>query len=504
MPNGELRSVPRRLFDSCWGNYVAVARDDHTGNALIARDPGGGLTLHVIDAGGVAVLTDALPSWLAETVDRPTPVDRVELGRALALPILSTYRSLLRNVRLVVAGQSLEWDGRFGATELVWDPVAHCRTAAAPQALRAAVLDATEAHSSKHDRLMLELSGGLDSAVVLGALAARTDLSGVRCINFTTGYAGGDERATARDAASRASIELVEVAAHEAEIDYRAHLSGPQPLQPLLYGLDPVLEASSAGVAGAFGASAIFTGQGGDSVFYQMPTDKVALDAMRAYGIKALFSRTAFDAARRTHASIWRMQWRMLLDRFGLTRLEQMPPNLAILPRGVAEDVSGTDLSHPWLAGARGIAPGKHFHLLVLANCQLFNGPTPRGRSCDLIHPLMSQPVVEACLGLPSYMLSHGSNDRALARELFADLLPPSIARRRGKGEASGYYRRALVHNLVFLKEHLLDGTLAANGLLDPDAIAPMLDEDALLWREDVRVLTVLASFEAWARYWRL
>jgi asparagine synthase (glutamine-hydrolysing) len=82
---------------------------------------------------------------------------------------------------------------------------------------------------------------------------------------------------------------------------------------------------------------------------------------------------------------------------------------------------------------------------------------------------------------MPSYKLSYGTNDRALARDLFADILPTSIARRRGKGEVSSYYRRALVENLPFLRPFLLDGTLAAHGFLDADTLDELMTDETLM-----------------------
>lgn len=493
------------LFSGTWGNYVAIARDNETGDSVIARDPSGGLTAHVIDAGGVAVVCDELPRWLVTAIDRPMTIDAQALAQALATPITTTHRSLLHHVVTVSAGSSIRWRSRFFDGRKNWDPAAfYKRGENDPTSLRTAVLDAVRAYRALHRDILLELSGGLDSAIVLGALAAEGDARGLKCVNFATTYAGGDERATARDAAERAGVELIEVIAREEDVDYRTHLAQTQPVQPQLYGLDPVLETAVSGLADAFGSSAIFTGQGGDAVFYQMPTDKVAIDFMRNHGAKGLFSSAAMDAAKRIHSSIWRVQWRMIRDRFAGTRPDRMPAVLGLLGPAARERLDPTAGDHPWLSNAADLPPGKRLQLLAIANCQLFNGPTRRRQHSALIHPLLSQPVVEACLRIPSYELSYGTMDRALARALFSDLLPPSIAKRRGKGETSSYYRRAIIGNLDFLRAHLLEGTLAANGFLDSDALDALMTEQAVIWNEEARMLAILASFESWARYWRL
>lgn len=494
----------RLLFETVWGSYVVFSRGQSRSSVLVARDPSGGLPVWIIDGGGVAVICDSFPEWLRRAVDRVLPIEKRVLANALATPLVTTHRSLLKNVALVPAGVGITWEGRLGGSETMWKPVAPTDGADGAGRIRDAVLSTVSSLARDHDRLLIELSGGLDSAIVLGALASSRERGEIMCVNLATVHRGGDERLTARAAADRWSVELVEFEANEKELDYRPQLGAPQPLQPILYGLDAVLESAVSGVADAFEAGATLTGQGGDAVFFQLPTDKVAIDYARRHGLRALFSQVALDAARRTRKSLWRVQWRILRDRLVGTRPERMPMTTAFLGPTALDYVDAELCEHPWLRETSHLPPGKQLQLLAITNCQLFNGPTPRRQHAPLIHPLMAQPVLEACLATPLYQLSWGTADRALARAAFADLIPASIARRRGKGETSIYYRRAIVENLPFLKQHLLDGCLVANGFLDSDALSAIMTEDALLWHEDAHMLTVLSSFESWARHWGL
>lgn len=493
------------LFTRCWGSYFAVVFNEEMHEAWIGRDPGGGLPVHVIDAGGIAVATDQLPAWLAAAIERPLPVDKAMLANALAMPLVTTHRSLLHNVFHVPAGAALNWRARFGECRQLWRPASSWAAGDHdPHAMREIVFTVVRAWAGIHPRILVELSGGLDSTIVVGALKSSGGGENLAAINLATTYAGGDERELARAVADRCGVELVEFTARESELDFEPTLQGPQPLQPNLYGLDPLLEASVAGAATAFGSDAIVTGQGGDATFFQIPTEKVPIDLMRAIGPRALFSDTAFDAARRTRRSIWSIQWLMVRDRIFGTRPDRMPVSVYPLADKARALIDPAFADHPWLNGVAQLPPAKQTQILTIANCQLFNGPTRRGAAATMRHPLLAQPVMEAWLAAPTFVLSTGTQDRALARQLFAELLPPSVARRRGKGEASIYYRRALVENLDYLREHLLDGTLVAHGLLDPDKLEYLLDEQVLLWSEEARLLPSLASFESWARYWRL
>ena len=496
--------VPGWLFARCWGAYLAVSMGDGS-EVHLARDPSGNLPAHVIDAGGVAVVSDHLPAWLADLIGRAIPIDRAMLANALAMPLLTTHRSLLQNIEHIPAGGVVSWKGRLEGCRLAWRPADSWHGGAYdPERMHRSVFAAVRAWRSAHRRILIELSGGLDSAIVLGALATVGGFEHVAAVNLATTYAGGDERELARAAASKWDIELVEFLARDTELNYESTLSGPQPLQPNLYGLDPLLEACVRGAASTFGSDAVLTGQGGDAVFFQVPSEKVAIDYMRAKKGESFFSGVAFDAARRSRRSIWRIHWLMLRDWIAGTAPDRMPAAKSLLGRHALGMFDPSLGDHPWLADAADLPPAKQTQILTVANCQLFNGPTRRGELVRLRHPLMAQPVMESWLAAPSYVLSMGTQDRAFARQLFADLLPTSIARRRGKGETSIYYRRSLVENLSFLRSHMLEGTLVAHGLLDADRLGALLNEQAMLWSEEARMIPSLASLEAWARYWRL
>mgnify|MGYP006137120025 FL=1 len=132
----------------------------------------------------------------------------------------------------------------------------------------------------------------------------------------------------------------------------------------------------------------------------------------------------------------------------------------------------------------------------------MFHGPSERRVHAELVHPLLAQPIVELALSMPSYQLAQGRSDRALARKAFGALLPESVQRRRGKGDASNYYRRAVVQNIALLRAMLLDGVLVSNGLLDRSQVDQALSEDSLIWSDRSRLIAAYASLEAWARYW--
>jgi len=494
-----------RLFRTVWGGYVAIRRQAGPPYLCFLRDPSGAVPALVVEGEGFVLLTPSLPRWLRQAAGVAPEIDLPMLAHALANPLLPTHRSLLRGVHQLPAGSAIDWDGDSVATaRTLWpDPAlmeAPSSDDGAPLRLRESVTGCLRAFGARHGSVIIELSGGLDSAIVLGALASGETPPEISCVNFAVAHAGGDERAEARSVADRWNARLVEVKAEAAELKFEDMFAAEQPVEPVLYGLDPILERASIGVAKAFDASAILTGQGGDAVFCNLPTPLIAVDYMRAVGWPALWSRIAYDTAQRAHCSIWKVHRAMLADRLtpGRARLDPLP--------GV--QLSGTAgegwIRHPWLSGDSAMAPARQMQFEAISNCQNFNSPTWRRGAAALIHPLLAQPIVEACLAIPTYRLAQGSGNRGLARALFAEWLPDIVRTRRDKGDATNYYRRAVAENADFLRGFLLDGVLVGHGLLDGAGIADALRDESLIWSHDSRLIVVYASFEAWARYWGL
>src|SRR5260221_11693945 len=129
---------------------------------------------------------------------------------------------------------------------------------------------------------------------------------------------------------------------------------------------------------------------------------------------------------------------------------------------------------HPHLPGAR-LPPGKHIQTASLMYPLGYYDPFEQARAPELVNPLLSQPLVELCLGLPTYLLTQGGYGRALARRAFAAALPARIATRRSKGGMEEHLKEVLNSNLDFARSVLIDGELVRRGLLDRAAVEEVL-----------------------------
>jgi asparagine synthase (glutamine-hydrolysing) len=492
------------LMGNCWGRYVAFVHDQSFPAAAIVRDPSGAVEALVAEGNGLAVVTPHLPRWLAHAVNGSISPDFAALATAVIHPLVATHQSLLHHVTLVPAGGVCLWNGRLSRPRVLWTPPRPepVGTEAGAEMLRDAVLRSCKVLRQRHERITVELSGGLDSSIVLGALASLGTAQQISCVNFATGEAAGDERALARAAAAMWKVDLKELQADHRALDYSFLAAAPVGAVPRLYGLDNILEAGMTKAMCESGSTVSVTGQGGDAVFYQFPSLLSLVDLSEDQGPRAAFSPAVLQAARRTNSTIWRAWREMLRHACGFGR-GQAPFDLRLLGTAAKQRLELEPICSPWIVPGR-LPPGKEEQLEAIANGQIFNQWVPRRAAAEVRHPLLTQPVIEACMAIPTYELAYGSFDRALARHAFSDLIPRQIAKRRGKGETSSYHYRGLAENLPFLRERLIEGRLAAHGLLDREALEESLQDDVLLQSDAAAMALPYASLEAWAREWGL
>lgn len=420
------------------------------------------------------------------------------VGQALAYSNLRTERTGIVGLLELLPGCSLAFDGHGAAVRAIWLPWEHVAKPAASgaaelaSALELRIDNSVKAWSSGRSDILLELSGGLDSSIIAASLsAAGADFS---AINFATPGADGDERHFARAVAERVGAAMIEARNDDTGIDL---LSPPANLHPrpgaygVLGGLDHAFEEAGGGKA-----KAVIGGIGGDNVFAFDSSIGPAVDAFEQFG----FSRRTFavlrDVARAGEATIWEavrllVRARRAGPRRGWPR-EASFCNQAALP--------AEPFAHPWDDGAASASRGKRKHVEAIRRILDFADRPDRWYDRDVGLPLLSQPVVELCLTIPSWAWFTGGRDRAVARAAFASRLPASVVWRRDKGRLESLCTAAFLRQRHDLGALLLGGRLAARGLLDQSSISAYIEAADVVGNFDYFRLLEIADVERWVR----
>lgn len=489
------------LLRHCWGRYVAFVHDPQRQQTSFLRDPSGALRAYIWKMGDLTLIVGGLPEELLQSAGLTPAVNWSALATLTALPERVGSLSALTDVTIPLPGTIYHVADHGITTEAIWSPAAIVRQAPASLAdLPRTLANCIAGWSHDCDHVSVELSGGLDSSLILGGLVRRRPRSSIHALNLVPCSAGGSgECRFARAVAEHWDIPLAEVEIEPQEIDYLAHVQHPRPEQPLVYGLDLKADQISAEVAELIGATRILSGQGGDAVLFQPRGAHIAADRLRTKGPGPAYWRLLAACAASTNHSIWSAFWRSLFP-----ASVRAAPNFQ---RMIAGPLLRTQLDtglppHPWMAEAKHLPPGKRLQIAMLANCQIFHAPTLTSARLRLAHPLLSQPVIEHCLRVPLWELVPDERDRGGARDVLADWLPRAVRDRRTKGEATGFYSRAMALQLDRLAPLLREGHLVRQGIIDRAALEPMLDGQALLWRGDHSLLATLVAMEFWAQRW--
>lgn len=469
----------REIVSKVWGRYVIVRRTSQSTSIL--RDPSGALEAIAWRKAGVTVVAPSAPAALDPVLPDTLAIDWQSLARLIRRS--GSFRHELALTGLVpVAAGALGVLGPTGAgCRQIWKPAEIYRSARDERRpnLRVIVDRTVRALAADHVWVS-EVSGGLDSAIVVGALETHQRARVAAWVNHYVDDPEGDERSFARPVVERHGYALTEVRRRGVTLSATRLALSADGFRPAINDLDTDYNDDIAARIDAAGAWGSMTGQGGDAVFYQMPSFLVAFDELQE---RRLGARPAVlhRVARWTGRSLWPASW---------------------LKAGRDHARSRRSWEHPWFEDLTGVPPGKALQISALVNCQTFHAQAGRNKIGPSVHPLLSQPVMEAGLAWSSVELTWGGRDRAAARAAYEDVLPPAIFARRSKGELGAFYGEAVARNLEFLRVYLLEGELARAGLIDPE-LSQDLTREALLWRGGFSRLISLALTEAWLRRWR-
>lgn len=498
------RSSGKALVENYWGGYVGFLRDRPNSAIHIIRDPAAVLPCYFFHVGALTVVSSDV-ALLAQTGLFEPKIDWRAVARHLKADQLRPADTCLTGLSELLGGERLSVTETGTATDLLWSPGLFAQRAYQQRDFTEAIAGlrrvtmgsiASWAHGRKH--IILGLSGGLDSSIVAACLAASgADFS---CLTLATDHPTGDERHYARTVTGALGVSLTEAIEDVRDIDVAssdaAHLPRPIARSFAQSGDRRILE-----LARRNGADAYFSGGGGDNVFCSMQSAVPVVDRLLTEGPGRETWRTAHDMAMLADSDILAVFRQAIRRAFFRSASYRWRSDLSFLSRNGRRMAVGA-MTHPWLSRTRGILPGKSVHIAWLLQIQNHLEGYGRDNLLLSLAPLMSQPIVELCLQIPTWMWFRDGFNRVLARDAFADMLPSSIAYRRSKGTPDSFIAEIFEANRQKIRQLLTDGLLAAQDIIDLPAILPILDDQRPAHGTAYRRIMALVDVEAWARAW--
>jgi len=501
-----------RLLTHYWGRYVALIRNRGTGETAVLRDPMAQLPCFLSAYRGVHLVFSDLEDCL-KLGALSFSVDWDYVAGVLAYPMMMSGGTALNEVAEIQPGERVGILAGNVRRTIEWHPFDIARTdpvldpQSATAQLRSTVRACVQTWAGRYHGLIHNLSGGLDSSIVLSCLMDAPTRPPVTCLNYYGKGPGEDERAHAQRVATHLKAELVEYLLDPADLRIERIATARHSPRPWFYLYELEHGSAEEGLAAQRGANGLFTGAGGDGIFFQAHAELAVADYLFDRGIGPGLMRTAVDAAQVERKSVWPLIFKALKSRFSRSWNPAMGanrPERTLIGEPVRQIVARDGgFRHPWFTPerTRGVPPGILWHVVSVATPPAYYSVFGPESSPERTLPLMSQPLIELCLRMPTYMLIRSGTDRAVARRAFAPDLPAETIRRTGKGRVDQHLRNVLDANLGFVREYLLDGVLVARGLLDRKNLEHYLTrESSPADFQYTEILQEHLCVEAWVR----
>lgn len=498
VPAGGLIST---LMAQAWGAYVCVTQSD-SGDITVFREPSGALPCYTCAHAGRQLYASDIGVLRAFGVP-PFSIDWCFLAWHLGAGWLRTRETALEGLTEVPRGAAATLTRDRQSWQTPWSPwnftSPQIRSFDDNARLLRETLDACVEGIVRHyPAVSLGLSGGLDSTIVAASLVQ----AGIDVLPYSlaTDEVVGDETRYARIAADALGLSLTRVPYTLDGVDLSRSVAAHLPRPVGLSYQRPLYQYWAEAMGGG---RAIVTGNGGDEVFCLMASATPVVD--RWLDTRNLIEtvRSALDVCRLTGSPLQTVVSRALRTYRGRhspyawrTETRFLTPEAIAGSRARHREA----LRHPWLNPPVDTVPGKKVHVANLLRLQNFVEGPPRDRPMGVIYPLLAQPVMELCLGIPTWQWSSGGRNRTVARAAYADRIPPSLASRVDKGGPEAFAAQVYLTHRTWMRAFLLEGHLVRQGIVDAGEVATSLSVDGPPRGFDYLRLLELADAEAWVR----
>jgi asparagine synthase (glutamine-hydrolysing) len=492
------------LVTRFWGAYVAVEAGGSNNRTRVFRAPMGALPAYYTICNGCIVVASDVALLHNLGLVRGG-IDWWQLTAFLGSSRTLTQRTCLTGIHELPPGCVLEiGPGPEVAVNSLWKFWDHVQSANRPSrrsaeaSIREAIGNSISAMLQNAGEVGISLSGGLDSSIVAScaAFGGRQPI----LLTFATSDPDGDEREFAKAVADKLGLELLEYAFEERHVDFSRSASQHLP-RPTGHAHAQSVAKRYIEVARQLGLDAIMNGMGGDNVFCTNSSTLPLVDAILA---RAPFAdvRDTFSSLRYlTQASASDIVFQIAQIIAGRRRPNWVPGLAHFLIRELGE-ASVDPLKTRWLGDGQRSLPGKAYHVEMIVRALHTVEGFDRETAPIWLSPLMSQPVVEACLAIPTWMWTSGGMNRAVARMAFSHHLPPSVVHRRTKGGPDAFSRDVALARRGELREIVLEGELARRGILDRRRLEGAFEDGSMLRDGYHAQLLHIADIEAWISYW--
>lgn len=516
-----LRSSGRSLIDEFWGSYVAILSSCGNSSSLVLRGPLARLKCLHAEHRGIHFFFSHIEDFAALQLGALTINWDTICAQAAGADYIGR-QTAIDEIDAIAAGECIRLTWPQPSRAYYWNPCIIGSDLTSPSLQEAArelyheTRLCVRAWATHYNRVLHRISGGLDSAISASCCRSMLSRSDLICLTRYFGSFNGDERKFARSVSRWIDVALIENE-RSTDLDWTIFSRCTRTAWPMPDFSSYGAYEAEVELARNVGAKAIFCGNMGDSLFENEASRDAATDYVWRHGMGRDLLRVALDNAHRLGFSVWKVLARSAPELWTRTDPERWD-SLRVLERthGLhVRDISllrpeildrieaGRDRLHrPWMDHVDGVPPAKFRMILAIGVHGANEVPFARKEDPPIVTPLASQPLVELCLRIPTYLNGEGGIDRAVARRAFQGRIPDLVAFRTSKGSPESWTREVIRRNQPFLRSFLLEGILCAKHILAPERVSTAISSAAAGSRAYTADLIQQLHIEAWLRQW--
>lgn len=498
-----LDSRGQALIDHHWGRYVAFVHDEQSNERWVVRDPIGQFSCHYIPHQGVDIFFSDMET-IADFEFLDLSLDWENIGLYLKYLFLIRSSTCYKKVTQLMPGERLSIMGDKRIIEQLWDPATISQTnmiedvEEAARLLRTMTMNCVAAWAGNYERILHRI-GGLDSSIVLACLTQMDNPPDITCFTYyTTGALDGDERVYVRMATEHMDVSLFEQERSISKINMARFKNVYHSPIPENYFHAVELSDFECDLAKKTRAQASFTGIGGDQVYMAPVQNHGPSDYIKTKGININMFKYIIESAQIQNISIWKSLKNTLFDFFSEKKFDAHTnnklTNSPLINQNIAEPIK--NIEHWFDSNNQKIPNGKKHHLYFCSLSLDYRGLFLPPQHVTPVDPIMSQPLLELCFRIPTWLLAKNGMQRGLARYAFAEYLPREIICRESKSSAISYYKNIISKERVFLRHYLMEGFLSKNKLINHELIDKYLSDDKAI--SEVPIISALINIESW------
>lgn len=506
-----VKTSGEHLIENYWGNYIAFLFSKLNGKLNVVRSPFSTLPCYCFAKPGFSLIFSDF-EFVRILKRHGCEMDWDFAPIFLKYSYIIDTKTSFKNLMYINSGQRLEVSPEGKKVDYVWNPENFMldnvllEPNEAMNCLRNVTLSCIDAWSSLFSSAILDLSGGFDSSLVAGLFGKIGVNTKLTCITRYDRSPLTDERMYARKTVEKWGHELLEIEIDPGSMDFSRYFIKTYSSHPLIINNYWRTYEKEMIYADKKGAEVKFTGNGGDVLFEIADNNNAARDYVFDNGVNLRFLKIAMNSAVLSNWTLVRSIFDAICHRGSKIKnknyaeLNKKSAEWGIHPN-IKEIVRSYKWDAPWLRDSRLSMDRKIKISLAMFPSLRFN-IFPHIPYLHHIDPLLSQPIVEICFRIPSYIHVFDGRERGLARRTFREFLVDEVRLRQFKTHGGAPdVERVRLHRRFHI-DYLLGGVLAEKKIIDTNLVEKVLLNPHLATPEDYARITAMTNVEAWARSW--